>query len=85
MPSTKSRAPVRTVIEMPSCVNVRELAIVLVKEGSDYVKTNYRYTDGEFVIDQLIDSAVLRVGGNKGDIKNDVHIDRSAKEEARVR
>jgi type IV secretion system protein VirB9 len=74
-----------TVIEMPSCVNVRNLPIVLVKEGSDYVKTNYRYTDGEFVIDQLIDSAVLRVGGNKGDIKNDVHIDRSAKEEARVR
>jgi hypothetical protein len=69
---------------MESCVNVRNLPIVLVKEGSDYVKPNYRYTDGSFIVDQLIGSAVLRVGGKHGDIKREVHIDRT-KEVARVR
>jgi type IV secretion system protein VirB9 len=73
-----------TVIQMESCVNVRNLPIVLVKEGSNYVKPNYRYTDGSFIVDQLIDSAVLRVGGKHGDIKREVHIDRT-KEVARVR
>ena len=73
-----------TFVQMQPCVNVRNLPVVLVKEGGDYVKTNYRYIDGSFVIDQLFDSAVLRSGGKRGDIKNEVHIDR-VKEEARVR
>ncbi len=57
----------RTVIQMPSCIESRSLPVLLVYGDGGEVQTNYRYNPErrQFIVDQLFQKAKLQAGTKK--------------------
>ncbi len=72
----------RTVIQMPACVESRSLPVLLVYGDGGEVQTNYRYNPErrQFIVDQLFQKAKLQAGTSKQAKKEAVLIARDSSE-----